>query len=663
MSRSRPRPPTKVPVLKPLARGGYGAPVRAGRYPDDYADESKRGAEIQFRLRLVTKESSPDGSIPERVQRCYERLLAMRDRLVAASRGLEAEQFMRDAALHVDSPEHFEAALGVAEMVTALPAAVERHEWTTWGDVAHAWTSGALRRRFPGKQIKEKESTSKDEGIVRWLEPFIGNVPLETFTEDHYDRAMGNLPARVQADGAKRHYATVIMRVMRLARQCRLVTNWHLDGVTVWKVEKKNRKVFTCLFPSDLDQLLPCGELEYRWRLLWGFMVFESPRIGYLPFVTWDDIETDGTGGIGMDSKSGEWLSWDLRPGTLEALLHMREIYPELPGPFAWVEPSKMRLAETLREHLVTAGALDARLHTNEGRRRRMRAHDLRATFVVFAKIEGRSEDWIMDRTGHTTSEMVQRYDRMERKARGKGWRPLGRLDEALGLGALAPGGRALPHAPAPPALPPGPSSDVAPGVDVAIIETTGEASDGDPSGSDRTSGSPVPRRRDGSERVTDSAPAHESRPHDGCAERGHTHTVTDTVTRAVTFPSQNRVGRSRKGGHMREKTATYDSVPMPGFEPGSRDSKTRDWQQELGKSAETASRDAPQAAGSDHSSRAAVTPRAAYAAALKRAMAAAVEAEALDHLPELTRLFEAATSAAGGAKVVELALHRGLGK
>jgi hypothetical protein len=42
--------------------------------------------------------------------------------------------------------------------------------------------------------------------------------------------------------------------------------------------------------------------------------------------------------------------------------------------------------------------------------------------------------------------------------------------------------------------------------------------------------------------------------------------------------------------------------------------------------------------------------------------MVAAIEAESLDHLPELTRLFEAAKSAAGGAKVVELALRRGSG-
>lgn len=838
-----PKAPPKIPALKPLARGGYGATVRAGRYPDDFSDESKRGTEIQFRLRLVTKERVPGdaSAIPERVQHCYERLLTMRDRLVAAHRGLEAEQLMRDAALRIDEPELFETALSVAEMVTTLAPAVERSEWTTWGDVADAWTTGALSRRFPSKQIKsDKASKKKDEGIIAWLKPFIGNVPLETFNHEHYDRAMGNLPAGVKADSAKRHYATVIMRVMRLARKCRLVTAWHLDDVEPWRVEKKDRKVFTCLFPSDVDKLLSCPELEYRWRVFWGFMIFESPRVGYLPTVRWRHVETDGTGGIGMDSKSGEWLSWDLRPGTLEALLKMRELYPELEGPFAWIDPDSMRLAETLREHLAIAGCLDARLHENDGRRRRMRAHDLRATFVVFAKIEGHDEQWIMDRTGHTSSEMVQRYDRMERKARGKGWRPLGRLDEALRLRLGPDGAPELAAGAAPRALltegqadhstlaggspeqtvshgaessiltegegdelaggeemsddeveeveaycervrgevldraaadrsglvaegtaivlpaPTGPAAtrvvrhyvdargvvlDV-PGHDVRLVELGPDERVGGPSGDGVKGDEPNATRsltsaggsaRGGAPRGADGRPIvvveeleiagecvdgtrrYMARPGaghrlegppdddgggapvpapgraappvpapgagvesdsgaaeapDGCVDEGNTHTVTDTVTKAVTVSYSNRVGGQAKRGHMRGKTRGYGMVPAPGFEPESRDSKTRDRRPERAKSADFEGRDELEATGNDNPSRppvtheepsraAPVTPRAAYGAALKRAMVAAIEAEALDDLPDLARLFEAAKSAAGGAKVVELALRR----
>ena len=41
-----------------------------------------------------------------------------------------------------------------------------------------------------------------------------------------------------------------------------------------------------------------------------------------------------------------------------------------------------------------------------------LRAHDLRATFVTLALANGKTEAWVMKRTGHTTSMMLKRYRR-----------------------------------------------------------------------------------------------------------------------------------------------------------------------------------------------------------------------------------------------------------
>lgn len=64
--------------------------------------------------------------------------------------------------------------------------------------------------------------------------------------------------------------------------------------------------------------------------------------------------------------------------------------------------------------------------------RRRLRAHDLRATFVTLALAAGASEQWVSDRTGHTSSEMLQRYRRAARTAAelemGEGLGPMHRL-------------------------------------------------------------------------------------------------------------------------------------------------------------------------------------------------------------------------------------------
>jgi integrase len=47
--------------------------------------------------------------------------------------------------------------------------------------------------------------------------------------------------------------------------------------------------------------------------------------------------------------------------------------------------------------------------------RRPIRAHDLRATFITLALARGKSEQWVMDRSGRTTSTMLQRYRRAAR--------------------------------------------------------------------------------------------------------------------------------------------------------------------------------------------------------------------------------------------------------
>jgi hypothetical protein len=61
-----------------------------------------------------------------------------------------------------------------------------------------------------------------------------------------------------------------------------------------------------------------------------------------------------------------------------------------------------------------------------------MRAHDLRATFVTLALAAGRTETWVCDRTGHRSSQMVNRYRRAARSAAELrlGW--LVPMDEAI---------------------------------------------------------------------------------------------------------------------------------------------------------------------------------------------------------------------------------------
>lgn len=87
-----------------------------------------------------------------------------------------------------------------------------------------------------------------------------------------------------------------------------------------------------------------------------------------------------------------------------------------------------------LRRDLALAGVTRAELFDGEGTRRRLRAHDLRATFVTLALAAGRTEQWVTDRTGHTHSEVLARYRRGAR------------LAAELDLGWLAPLREAIPE-------------------------------------------------------------------------------------------------------------------------------------------------------------------------------------------------------------------------
>ena len=75
----------------------------------------------------------------------------------------------------------------------------------------------------------------------------------------------------------------------------------------------------------------------------------------------------------------------------------------------------KTKMAEALRRALKTAGVTRTELFESTGTRMRLRAHDLRATFITLALPSGKSEAWISDRTGHQSSQMIRRYQRVAR--------------------------------------------------------------------------------------------------------------------------------------------------------------------------------------------------------------------------------------------------------
>jgi hypothetical protein len=155
--------------------------------------------------------------------------------------------------------------------------------------------------------------------------------------------------------------------------------------------------------------------------------------------LTFRDVDLE-RGAVSLDkNKTDEPRTWALGPDVAEALRRWREARSAEPAallfPVASAESSD-KLAEVLRAHLVTAKVERAELHHAGTNRRPLRVHDLRGTFVTLSLANGRTETWVADRTGHKSSQMINRYRRQARTA------------SELGLGGLAPMGDAIENDP-----------------------------------------------------------------------------------------------------------------------------------------------------------------------------------------------------------------------
>ena len=103
--------------------------------------------------------------------------------------------------------------------------------------------------------------------------------------------------------------------------------------------------------------------------------------------------------------------------------------------------PSGVVLAETSWIDRLTAEEFATRteLFVQTDKRQQIRAHDLRASFITVSLALGKSETWVADRTGHTSSVMINRYRRKARQVAQLNLGPFLPLDEIIPeLAALA---------------------------------------------------------------------------------------------------------------------------------------------------------------------------------------------------------------------------------
>ncbi|WCQ94785.1 integrase [Sorangium sp. Soce836] len=238
---------------------------------------------------------------------------------------------------------------------------------------------------------------------------------------------------------SRRHIAQLLHRLMAMAVfPCRLLATNPLPRGFLPKLGPAKAKA--CLYPDEDARLLACTAIPLCWRVLWGFLNREGPRISEAARLQVQDIDLD-RGALRLEkNKTNDPRAWALSSGVPQALrawLALRGNPPPSAPLFVNEDGDRFSVehaAERFRAHLQLAGIDRPELFEGSAERQQVRAHDTRFTFITVALANGRSETWVADRTGRRSSVMSQRH------------RQAARTFAELGLGELASLAEAIPE-------------------------------------------------------------------------------------------------------------------------------------------------------------------------------------------------------------------------
>ena len=202
---------------------------------------------------------------------------------------------------------------------------------------------------------------------------------------------------------------------------------------------KDKPKLYSFLYPVEVLALLACPaeKVPLARRVHYVLAVYTGLRKGSLRSLTWGSVDFKNRTLTVLETKTGVPQVFELGADVVAVL----EAWYELQGRPAATAPiikhadlqcRKDREASTLQDDLKAAGVTREILFSEADNVEPLRFHDLRATFVTWARRQGKGRGWIGDRTGHLTDEMMNRYDRGARLLADLKYEPFPDVSKAI---------------------------------------------------------------------------------------------------------------------------------------------------------------------------------------------------------------------------------------
>jgi integrase len=282
-----------------------------------------------------------------------------------------------------------------------------------------AWTSGELYKNHgPVNGLRAKKSADVDAWRARrHIYPVIGDKPTAEVSELDIEKVMAAIPG--ERAGTRVKVYALLSRGFDLAimparlRKDSPVTRYH-------RPPRVAPKLFAYLFPEELLAVLRCRDVPLGRRVLYALAVYSGLRKSSLYALTWAGVDLANGTLFSQVSKTGIAQLFEIPSGLVWVLgrwrAHLGDPVDSAPVVQKLkIERGKGGEAQALREDLRAAGVTRAALFEDSHNVEPLRFHDLRATFVTWAKRAGKGDGFIADRTGHMTAEMISRYTRAAR--------------------------------------------------------------------------------------------------------------------------------------------------------------------------------------------------------------------------------------------------------